>query len=369
MNKFIAYLYSFLDFNRYPGRYDARQRHTITTMFLLSGLYCVIALFFLLFFGLQSLALGREGYAFVLLGFAALTVGGYWLVWYLGYYPWISHMVIGLYGFLCLWLFNNGGEQGTAPMWYLLFPVLALFLQGHVFGMVSIGVLMGLTYLMANTDFGLDTYAYSDAFMQRLVAVYIAITALTYLFAYFRYQNETQLAKINEQLETMSNTDKLSGLLNRRGMEERLNHMMQTHARFQTPFSVIMMDIDGFKRINDEYGHLFGDYVIQAIAETCTRSLRQIDHVSRWGGDEFLLLMPGTGAEGAEVFAHRLREAINTSPFSLEGNSIQVTASFGICEHKGAKVIEKTISKADDFLYHAKQRGGNCVIAKKPIAE
>jgi len=329
----------------------------------------VIALFFLLFFGLQSLALGREGYAFVLLGFAALTVGGYWLVWYLGYYPWISHMVIGLYGFLCLWLFNNGGEQGTAPMWYLLFPVLALFLQGHVFGMVSIGVLMGLTYLMANTDFGLDTYAYSDAFMQRLVAVYIAITALTYLFAYFRYQNETQLAKINEQLETMSNTDKLSGLLNRRGMEERLNHMMQTHARFQTPFSVIMMDIDGFKRINDEYGHLFGDYVIQAIAETCTRSLRQIDHVSRWGGDEFLLLMPGTGAEGAEVFAHRLREAINTSPFSLEGNSIQVTTSFGICEHKGAKVIEKTISKADDFLYHAKQRGGNCVIAKKPIAE
>ena len=370
MNGFINYLYSFLDFNRNPGRYDARERHAITTVFLLSGLYCLIALFFLLFFGLQALAMGRDSYAYILMGFAVLTVVGYLLIWYLGYYPWISHLVTGLYGILCLYLFYNGGEQGTAPMWYFVYPPLSLFLQGRYVGLLSTGLLMLLTFVMATVGIpGLDIYSYSDEFMERMVAVYIAITAISYLFAYFRYHSESKLAEANAQLETMSNTDKLSGLLNRRGMEELLENMIQTHLRFKTPFSLIMIDIDGFKRINDEHGHMFGDYVIQTIAELCSKSLRKIDSACRWGGDEFLLLMSGTGVEGAEIFARRLRDAINEASFSLDGSTVKVTASFGICEHIGSNVIEKTIHKADGFLYQAKQRGGDLVVSRDLTSE
>lgn len=357
MNRFITRLYSYLDFNRYPGRYDARERHTITTMFLLGGLYCIVAVSLLLFFGAQALVLGDSDYGYMLLACAGITVTSYGLLWLLGLYNWSSYLVVGLMSGFCLILFYTGGEDTTGPIWYLVYPVLALFCLGARRGLIAAGILMLLTVLLATSVFSTTVITqYSPVLLQRLLAAYIAITILAYLFACFRDQGEAQLKAINEQLETLSNTDMLSGLLNRRGIEECIEYQIQTYSRYQIPFSMVLFDINGFKGINDTYGHVFGDYVIQTIGQQFLNSLRKIDSACRWGGDEFLLLLPGTGAAAAEIMAARLQQTIQDTTFALEGQRTQVDTSYGISEYKGGGSVDKVIRVADEALYQAKQQ-------------
>jgi diguanylate cyclase (GGDEF)-like protein len=364
MNHFIFTLYASLDFNRGSRRYDAWERHSISTLFLLSGVYCLVAIIFLLLFAVQAVMAGNASYALMLFAFSIVTAFGYFLIWHLGLYTWGGHLVVLLMGTLCLVLFYTGGQQNTGPMWYLIFPILATFAQGRLAGIISIAVLLLLTLLIATVPIpGLEPAQYSVVFLQRLFSVYLAISALAYLFAFFRHQAELQLTHINKQLEILTNTDKLSGLLNRRGMDAKLENMQQTYTRFKLPFTLIMFDIDQFKSINDEHGHMFGDFVIQQIGDICRTTLRKIDNACRWGGEEFLLLLPGTSEAGALVLAERLRDKISEKAFALDGNSARVTASFGICQYSDPAGLDKTLQVADRNMYLAKQQGSNRVVS------
>lgn len=364
MSKFVSLLYSSLDFNRHARRYDAQERHAITTLFLLSGLYCLVALFFLLFFGFHAVLAGDMSYALMMFAFACVTVASYFLLWKLGLYTWGGHLVVLLMAAMCLVLFYTGGEEATGPMWYLVFPVLAMFAQGRVAGICSVLVLLLLSlWIFRMQPWGFDPQQYSDAFLLRLLAVYLTISALSFLFAFFRHQAELQLKHINKQLEILTNTDKLSGLLNRRGMESELEHMVETYNRFELVFTLVIFDIDDFKNINDKHGHVFGDFVIQNIGEICRSTLRRVDYASRWGGEEFLLLLPGTDREGARVLAERLKDKITRTAFTLEGVKVSITASFGVCQHSGPGEYEKTIRYAVRNMYAAKQQGKNRVVS------
>jgi len=139
MSKFVSLLYSSLDFNRHARRYDAQERHAITTLFLLSGLYCLVALFFLLFFGFHAVLAGDMSYALMMFACACVTVASYFLLWKLGLYTWGGHLVVLLMAAMCLVLFYTGGEEATGPMWYLVFAVLAMFAQGRVVGDTGVG--------------------------------------------------------------------------------------------------------------------------------------------------------------------------------------------------------------------------------------
>lgn len=172
--------------------------------------------------------------------------------------------------------------------------------------------------------------------------------------------NRLQLQQANAQLHTISRTDGLTGLLNRKTWQQLLDHEFKRFQRYQHKCSLIMFDIDHFKKINDGLGHPAGDEVIRHTAQAIRDNLRDSDVAGRYGGEEFAIILTDTGAEGAQVVAERLREAIASSVVHYEQHAMQYTVSLGIAE-LSTEVTSPTqwIDCADRGLYQAKNNGRN----------
>lgn len=165
-----------------------------------------------------------------------------------------------------------------------------------------------------------------------------------------------------KRIEELSITDTLTGLYNRLKLDELLRLHVSTAMRHGTPFSVIMLDIDKFKSVNDTYGHQVGDTLLQEIAHVLKINIRLEDALGRWGGEEFLILLPATTSEGATALAEKLREAIEAYSFSTVG---QRTSSFGVASYTQGDDTKSIIGRADEALYRAKESGRNRVEAEK----
>mgnify|MGYP002152310008 CR=1 FL=1 len=165
-----------------------------------------------------------------------------------------------------------------------------------------------------------------------------------------------------EALSYLAHHDELTGAHNRRWIMAQLNHL--TESDQTQPLSVLMLDIDFFKRINDSYGHQMGDEVLVTFVSRLKAHLRQGDLMGRYGGEEFLILLPGAAADEAEQVAQRLRHAIVDTEFLIEGQSLSVTTSIGMswCEADATLAADELISRADTALYMAKQTGRNRVV-------
>jgi len=175
-------------------------------------------------------------------------------------------------------------------------------------------------------------------------------------------------ARLQNELEALSSTDSLTGALNRRAFEEKGNAEVDRSRRYHLPMSVVAMDVDRFKLLNDSRGHAAGDCVLVTIADVMRSLLRSTDHLGRYGGDEFVLLLPATGTEGARELAERLREQIDAVAVEFQGETIPVHASFGVAtlEAKPMGEVatdswEMLLHRADAALYRAKARGRNRV--------
>jgi diguanylate cyclase (GGDEF)-like protein len=177
-------------------------------------------------------------------------------------------------------------------------------------------------------------------------------------------ERERELMEVNERLKHMSQTDALTGLENRRHIETRLAEMFEHAKRLTEPFSCVMVDLDKFKSVNDEFGHQAGDAVLRQLAKILKQEVREIDHAGRYGGEEFILLLTGTVLDAAVTFAERVRKAIEGHTFSFEGGSIQRTASFGVAgwPHPKISSCDGLVKAADDALYVAKETGRNRVV-------
>jgi len=167
-------------------------------------------------------------------------------------------------------------------------------------------------------------------------------------------------AEISSLLED-AETDVLTGLNNRRKMELLLAHEFDRALRYGRPLSVVMMDVDHFKRVNDSYGHAIGDWVLTAIARRVKRRMRISDHFGRWGGEEFLLVCPETDTEGATKIANRMRRTVKQRPMQQAGT---VTMSFGVSSYAGQGDYDSLIEEADAYLYMAKQQGRDRVMTR-----
>ena len=175
---------------------------------------------------------------------------------------------------------------------------------------------------------------------------------------------ERELEDMNDRLRRVSQTDGLTGLDNRRYLEERLHEMFEHSLRLHEPLSVVMCDIDHFKSVNDTYGHLAGDAILRQFADLIKEQAREIDRVGRYGGEEFLIILPGTVLDAAVTFAERVRERIESHEFVYEHERIKRTVSCGVAAwpHPRISSRDQLIRSADDALYVAKERGRDRVV-------
>lgn len=169
-------------------------------------------------------------------------------------------------------------------------------------------------------------------------------------------------ARMHRELHELAITDPLTGIFNRHHFFELAEAAFSNARRYKLPISALMMDLDFFKKINDTYGHLAGDEVLRTSIRRCARIIRETDIFGRYGGEEFVMILPETELQGALALAERLRQTISNEPVRLGEQEIVVTASFGAAQTtEETETLQQLINQADQALYRAKAAGRNCV--------
>ena len=175
---------------------------------------------------------------------------------------------------------------------------------------------------------------------------------------YFNMVLFPQIMHLEDELKEHASTDSLTKAYNRLKFDEIIESEINRSKRYDQMLSLIAFDIDHFKTVNDNYGHLFGDYVLKTIVNLTKDNIRGVDYLARWGGEEFMIILPETGMERAEALAQRIKEEIENYKFNKIG---KVTVSFGVAQFKKDDSEDTLIKRADDALYKAKNKGRNRV--------
>jgi two-component system, cell cycle response regulator len=175
---------------------------------------------------------------------------------------------------------------------------------------------------------------------------------------------QDEVERQSREILRISQTDALTEIDNRRYLEERLREAFEHAKRMHEPFACVMCDLDLFKSVNDSYGHQAGDVVLKQLAQLLKSEAREIDRVGRYGGEEFMLILPGASAEAAVRFADRVRNAVAQRTFAFDGGSVQRTISCGVAgwPHPRISHVDELVRAADDALYVAKETGRNRVV-------
>jgi len=173
-----------------------------------------------------------------------------------------------------------------------------------------------------------------------------------------------RLRELNDELLVQATTDSLTQLYNRRHIDNALDYEVSRRNRYPDPFSLVMIDIDRFKEFNDQYGHEGGDLALKAISQILQSCVRNTDVIGRFGGEEFVVILPKTHPANAKTFAERMRAALENHPITVNKESCVITASFGVAgvdADYGEATTSELLNAADQALYAAKRAGRNCV--------
>jgi diguanylate cyclase (GGDEF)-like protein len=200
--------------------------------------------------------------------------------------------------------------------------------------------------------FELDYVDFDNVVFNRIIA-----TIVLYSVSLLLYRN----SQSESVLKRLATTDPLTGALNRRHFMELMSREQRRAERYNAVFSVLMIDIDHFKRVNDTYGHQVGDQAIQAMSDACQKALRPTDLLARYGGEEFIITLTHTDQPGAAKVAERLRESVAEIELPTEQGVLKFTISVGVSTFFKRSLLEEIIGRADQALYQAKTSGRNRV--------
>lgn len=205
----------------------------------------------------------------------------------------------------------------------------------------------------------LPIYGESPARGATLFAFYAVTLASSFAFLLMHKE------QADREAYERASTDPLTGVYNRRTFEELADAQLSRARRARMAVSLLMLDLDHFKRVNDTHGHVAGDHVLAGFAALVRTCLRKEDLLARYGGEEFVVLLPGAATAAAVALAERIRETIETTPLKAPGAEIRITVSIGVTTETGAKLpaLEDMIARADEALYRAKHEGRNRVVS------
>lgn len=222
----------------------------------------------------------------------------------------------------------------------------------------QVGEIRGITAITIEKSRLLNTM--QKKYKERMIfSTLIVFTIIGLIFLMVRRARKIEQMMMNE-LEALSFIDPLTGLCNRRKLNEWIYEYHKIFERYGEPYSLIMVDIDHFKEVNDTFGHPIGDKVLQAFAYLMQVNIRKVDHIGRWGGEEFMLVLPKTTLTQALHLAESIRLEVNGYPFEIAGNK---TASFGVAQVRSGESVEELIERVDKVLYAAKGNGRNQVMS------
>jgi len=244
-------------------------------------------------------------------------------------------------------LLIRGARRGTRlPAWFMA-TILSVLISANLARLAS------LWFIRSAAESG------PDSNLQTLMDLLIICIALGIAFGFFWMTT----AELSYELETMASTDSLTRIYNRRVFREWCEREFALSLRTGNPFSLVIMDLDHFKRVNDRYGHRGGDEVLLAVVQIMQSSIRSIDTLGRWGGEEFVALLPGTGMEEALIVAQRVRRNVEGLALEIDQASVSVTVSLGLASLRdGEDTLDAMFLRADQALYQAKASGRNQVL-------
>ena len=256
----------------------------------------------------------------------------------------------------------------SIPFLYVLLAPLVVALRGRLAFIAAVAIVsavsaLGLWFsLIDGGPFSAEGYRYEDFLRDAVINRVIAVALFIAVLALLRRIQTNQ-----DELHRLSTTDGLTGALNRRRFEELAEVERRRSQRSGAPVSLMILDIDHFKRVNDQFGHAAGDAAIRMLAKACLATLRPGDLFGRWGGEEFVIAMPETNAAGALKAAERLREILATARFDANGKPRSITVSIGVATLlRDELTIDHAIARADRALYRAKAAGRNRVELDAP---
>jgi diguanylate cyclase len=261
-------------------------------------------------------------------------------------------------GLVSLFVVMVGGSAHSL-MWATLIPPFTFFLVGRQWGTLLSALVFSLciavVYQQVQTQLEVT---FGTGALLNVIEVAIAHLLIFRFYERSRSVAYQQLAGKTEQMRQMAETDKLTGLYNRDKLDATLTGLLPDITQSNEPVTLMLLDIDHFKQINDEFGHLTGDKVLTRLAELLRSQMRNQDFIARWGGEEFVVLLPDTLLEQGAELAERLRVYIAAQ--SIEGHNL--TISIGVAQHQQNESTEALLDRADKALYQAKHQGRNRVI-------
>lgn len=229
-------------------------------------------------------------------------------------------------------------------------------------GVVGVSTLMSIAITLVTTIWA--QYSQVDAMVALGIATTVPICVATPV-SHLLFKMMRELDAARADAVRLANTDPLTGVLNRRRFIELAEGALRRAQHVDAPSSLLLLDVDDFKQVNDRGGHDAGDVVLQSVARSVTDALRPTDILARWGGEEFVALLSGTAQGEAVRVAFRLRDAVQVArlPRPGSGADAQVTVSIGVaCSDNSARSLDELVSLADLAMYAAKRRGKNTVV-------
>lgn len=277
--------------------------------------------------------------------FTTLIIG-----WSVGFYAYVIAL-IPLYYYINMFL-GRGSDHPFMPFFW---------------SMITFGIFLGTFILSLNVTpvTNLDMSQKVTIFIFNTFFAFQLIIWMSHFLVLGYKKTLNAMAERNASLDEAAGQDPLTKLFNRRTMEERLDEALEAAKKNGTIFSLVMGDIDFFKKINDTYGHDCGDVALVAVAEILKACVRDGDIVCRWGGEEFLLLVSGNRGVATTV-AERIRSRIENNVVEFGGNQIKFTMTLGVSTYAPGYSLEALVNQADENLYYGKEHGRNQVVALKP---